>query len=141
MHHSSQNVNRFYKNYGLCFLQGPFFALRAARRGADCARPLCRFATFPHTVGNHHSSQNVNRFYKNYGLCFCRVLFLQTTPEAKYGFGCCFIYNTLSGIYHLHKTFLSHILVRLIYIFHYIFALDYQFLLKPHSSYHPAALC
>ena len=77
MHPSSQRDNLYYFEISALTKVGAVFLLLAARRGAHGARPFCRFATFPHTVGNHPSSQRDNLYYFE----------TNKTPETKEGLG------------------------------------------------------
>ena len=65
MHPSSARDNLYY--FEIYKLRGNtelvFYARRAARRGADGARPLCHFVTSPHLMGSNPSLARDNLHY------------------------------------------------------------------------------
>ena len=70
-----------------------FYARRAARRGADGARPLCHSVTSPHLMGSNPSSPRDNlHYFEIYKLRGnTELVFYSKNPETTCGFGVCFL--------------------------------------------------
>ena len=105
MHPSSARDNLYY--FEIYKLRGNtelvFYARRAARRGADGARPLCHFVTSPHLMGSNPSLARDNLYYfEIYKLRGnTELVFYSKNPETICGCGVYFFINLCPT--HLHN--------------------------------------